>query len=206
MKIVVRSGNVENLSSQAIIVPVFSDIKNNEEDFKKLDNILGRALSKAIESDQWLSQEGHFEAFFTNKRMKTDRVILAGLGKSSDLTSEKIRVFGGRVISFLKNRKIKDASILAFSFLVKDTSVEDVTDAFCQGVMLGDYSFDVYKSQKQKSSAKSSQEKEESGAQGNDAFFVFEQFSLIPQHTQDSSHLSDEREKQLITSPLRLQL
>jgi leucyl aminopeptidase len=177
MKFTVKSGNIENFSTQVIVVPVFSDDQNSEEDFKKLDNLLGRALSRAMETQSYITKEGHFEPFFTNKRLKAEKVILAGMGKSSELDAEKVRIFGGKLTAYLKGRKTSDFAILAFNFLVKDTCAEDVAQAFCEGVLLKDYSFDVYKSKKKDDK--------------DDKDVKLEEVYLIPQHAHDLSKLNE---------------
>ncbi|MBI4738311.1 leucyl aminopeptidase [Candidatus Woesearchaeota archaeon] len=178
MKITVKSGNIENFTTQVIIIPVFSDAANSEEDFKKLDNLLGRALTRSLETNAWMTKEGNFEAFFTNKRIKADRVVLAGLGKQSELDVEKVRQFGGNLVGYLKAKKTKEFAILAFGFLVKDTGVEHVTQAFLEGALLRDYSFDVYKSKKQKNDK-------------NEEEVKLEQLYLIPQHAHDTNKLGE---------------
>lgn len=176
MKISIKSGNIENFSTQAIVIPVFSDIPNTEEDFKKLDNLLGRALTRALETNTWMAKEGNFESFFTNKRIKADRVVLAGLGKQSELDEEKVRKFGGNLVGHLNTKNTKDAAVLAFGFMVKDTSVEQVTQAFCEGALLRHYSFDIYKSKKEKNGKEEKEVK-------------LEQIYLIPQRGHESVKL-----------------
>ena len=101
MKVFVKKGDIEKQSAQVLVIPTFSDIENTDEDLGKVDNILGRAISQALEDNTYLTKEGCVSMFFTNKRLKADRVLLAGLGKSAELTTEKIRKLGGSIARYL---------------------------------------------------------------------------------------------------------
>lgn len=150
MKISLKKGNIENLKTKVLVIPVFEDVKNAERDFVKIDNLMGRLLSKTIEADPAIGEENNFSLFFNNKRITTDKILLAGLGKRDKLDAEKIRSFGGKLVNHLKKKKVSDFSILSFGYGLKGIAIEKATQALCEGFLLGNYSHTKFKSKKDK--------------------------------------------------------
>ncbi len=145
MKIIVKQWDIEKISSDVLVVPVFKGIQNAEPDFVKLDNLLNNCISQAIEDNGGITEEGSVNMFFTNKRMKTPKLLLIGLGDAEKLTTEKIRKAGGIIARFVGKRDVERLAIISFGFALKKITIEQATQVIVEGLLLGSYSFDRYK-------------------------------------------------------------
>lgn len=154
IKVMIKQGEIEKVSANTIIVPIFKDVQNTEPDFVKLDNVLNKIMSQAIEDNPHIAEEFSMNMFFTNKRIKADRIMLVGLGESEKLTAEKIRKTGGNIASALKGKEIESIALISFGFGLKKVSIEKATKAITEGVILGAYDFDEYKTDKKEKAKK----------------------------------------------------
>jgi leucyl aminopeptidase len=81
-------------------------------------------------------------------------LLFVGFGKPDDVTAESYRLAGANVTKKLEAEKIKAASVDASSFSGKGAKVEfrAALTAFAEGMLLAQYRFDLYKSEKTKPS------------------------------------------------------
>jgi len=85
----------------------------------------------------------------SNNKIKIERILLAGMGEADKITAEKIREFGGKLIRFLKSHKSKEVCLFSFGYGLKNIQIHEATQALAEGMILGDYSFDQYKTNKE---------------------------------------------------------
>ncbi|PVB63399.1 leucyl aminopeptidase [Labrenzia sp. 011] len=76
-----------------------------------------------------------------------DRLIVFGLGKSSDLSKDDWRAFGGAVFAELQKAKADSATVLLEAPEGVELSAEAAAE-FAMGAKLRSYAFDAYKSKK----------------------------------------------------------
>src|SRR3989338_1055335 len=117
-------------NTNVVIIPLF------KRKIPKLNNNLGRI----IKQNKDFAEEFKFNVCYLDNEI----IIFAGLGEEKTLSSEKARKFGSRVYNCLKNKEIKEASLVEFS------KKADVLQAFAEGFMLTSYAFDKYKKEKDK--------------------------------------------------------
>ena len=187
MKVFVKKGDIEKQAAHVLVIPLFSDIQNSDEDLGKVDNILGRAISQALEDNAYLSKEGSISMFFTNKRLRADRVLLAGLGKSAELTTEKIRKLGGSIARHLTGKNAKDVAVLGFGLGLKNIPLDRATQALVEGFLLGNYTFDTYKTKKDDDNEKN--DKKDDNEKTHQS--KIERLPLIPQNEFDTDRMQD---------------
>ncbi|MGG5463178.1 leucyl aminopeptidase [Clostridium sp. B9] len=125
--------------TSAILVPYFEDETKipNEEVQSKIDILNKKGQFK-----------GAYGEIFSTNRMVGDDIqdlILLGLGKSEDLTKEKLRKAFGKVVAEIK--RLKSDSIF-IRFDAGKLSLEDSIQAIVEGMALASYTFDKYKSDK----------------------------------------------------------
>ena len=78
---------------------------------------------------------------------KVKRIIFFNLGDKKTLTNDKLRAHGSNVYSLVNSKKIKSMYIDSKSFML---STNDKVQAFVEGLVLGSYKFEDYKSNKGK--------------------------------------------------------
>ena len=78
---------------------------------------------------------------------KVKRIIFFNLGDKKTLSNDKLRAHGSNVYSLVNSKKIKSMYIDSKSFML---STNDKVQAFVEGLVLGSYKFEDYKSNKGK--------------------------------------------------------
>ena len=78
---------------------------------------------------------------------KVKRIIFFNLGDKKTLSNDKLRAHGSNVYSLVNSKKIKSMYIDSKSFML---STNDKVQAFVEGLVLGSYKFEDYKSNKDK--------------------------------------------------------
>jgi len=75
------------------------------------------------------------------------RIMLFNLGDKKKLTNDKMRAFGSKLYSLVNSKKIKSMLIDTKSF---NMTTNDKTQSIVEGIVLGSYKFEDYKSKKNK--------------------------------------------------------
>jgi leucyl aminopeptidase len=109
--------------------------------------LLDRALAGSI--DLLLGQREFTGKLLTSKllhtlgRLPAERLLLVGLGKRDELTLERLRRAAGAAAQALRQHRLPSATSLLHQSLGEETAA---VDAVVTGLVLGNYSFDDYKS------------------------------------------------------------
>tara|TARA_Y100000590_G_scaffold185885_1_gene211837 strand:+ start:1196 stop:2656 length:1461 start_codon:yes stop_codon:yes gene_type:complete len=141
MKIVLSKTTISKTKSKMLVSGMFKN--------KNLNNVLDKAFDKNI--SKAIKLDG-FKADFNKKinlygNAKLNRLSLIGLGNKKDFTSDKLRALFANVIRDVLNKKIDSFDIDAISFGLNN---KDKAQACSEGLVLGAYSFNDYKSNKNK--------------------------------------------------------
>lgn len=133
-----------SIKTEALILPFFEDL--SPDVYLEIDNLIGGFIKKVIEQKEFSGKQNQISLLHT-KNIGADRILLVGLGKLSDITSDRIRQAGGKVFSFLRDVGVKDIALSATLF--------DSIDAFnayhfplyyfLEGGFLSLYRFEKYK-------------------------------------------------------------
>lgn len=145
MKTEIISTKSEDVKDKLLVIPLYEEelqdtIKNPKSRFE--------SLLKELISDTGFKAE-HMQLHFLNTpiEIKTKRVLLAGLGKISEIDLERIRKLFGAVLN-----KIKDGKITSFTTNLpnkgNNLSLDGIATSVIEGIELADYSFDKYKTEK----------------------------------------------------------
>ena len=141
MKTEIISAKFEDVKDKILVLPLYEEdlqeiIKNPKSDFER--------LVKEVVSDAGFKAE-HMQFLFVNTNLKTKRILLAGLGKKNEINLEKIRaVFGNAV------KRVKSEKVTGFTAKLPESNLgqEEVFTAAIEGIELGEYAFDKYKTEK----------------------------------------------------------
>ncbi len=152
MKITLRSGTIEKLDTQVLVIPVFKGIRHMEDNIVRLDKRLNEQLSLLLSSNEEVADEYTFHFVFTQEKIKARRVLIAGLGDNTKVNAEKIRTFAGKLCMYLRSYGVTDFTVLSLGYGLKNIPIEEATAALTEGLCLGSYQFTEYKTRKDKES------------------------------------------------------
>lgn len=131
----------EALPQKGAIVIVVSDGVKLGKLAATLDKKMQGALMRAVKQQGYKGKKGELLSLVAPVGLPYDAVILAGLGKVSEIQAENIRKLGGKLYAALNGLHIKDATILMESIKKEPEILAQVGI----GLQLRAYQFDKYK-------------------------------------------------------------
>jgi len=141
----------KNHDCNAIIIPVFSDEKDDQL-FQDYNELLGKSLQQTLDENKFLREEDTFTLFYTNKKTKAKLIALVGLGKKADLSLEKLRQLGGKSYSYFASKDVQSVALPLIKVdKLKDTDLvttEKIAKTLTEGFLLAAYDYDRFKSKK----------------------------------------------------------
>lgn len=145
MDIVVKNISEEEIRADALIFPFFED--SSSKVYSALDSIIGGLIKKAIKSREFAGKHNQITLLHV-RNINSDRILLIGLGKQSDITADRIRQGGGKAFSYLWDTGVKDIAVSTsiFSYMPKGfKSSQKPVFYFTEGGLLSLYKFEKYK-------------------------------------------------------------
>ena len=138
----VSSKSINLIKADVCITGLFSGkaLSNTQ---KKLDSELNGSISSAIKLSNFNAKFGKSIQVFGNDGMK--RVSVFGVGEKTDFKIDNARDLGAKIINMAKSNESKTVTVDGSSFRLER---ETYCQAFCEGIILGAYSFNEYKSDK----------------------------------------------------------
>ena len=134
-----------NSENSLLFLGIFKDNNLNPQQ-KVLDNILGDRLSVAINLDGFTGKKDEQLHIFGNEFNK--RVVLIGLGTQKNYNSDLARSVGSNITRYSTKAKNSDFCVDGDSFGLKKNIF---AQAFAEGLVLGSYEFNNYKTKKDES-------------------------------------------------------
>jgi leucyl aminopeptidase len=141
MKISVKDGKVETIATDGVIITLFDDEAPGPI-VERLDKALGNMVSRLRDRGEFKPKPGSVHVLYPEGRMAAERLLLAGLGKRSEFTLNKLRQALGKAAPVLRSAGAKDIIIYADGI---GSDAEEVAQALTEGSILGLYRFLRYK-------------------------------------------------------------
>ena len=128
-------------------VLVFGYFENGILDVKqmKLDALLEKKISKAIALDGFKGKDDKKIIIYGNNDIK--RIVFFGLGKKNKYTTDKARSIASKILGYVNDMDLSSVNIDADSF---NFNKKGIAQAFCEGLVLGSYVFNEYKTDNDK--------------------------------------------------------
>ena len=145
MQIEVKQGAVESAEDEAVVLNCFEEAKRFAGSLKAIDDKLSGALSHVYETGDFKAKLGQTAVLYPQGRLNFKRIIMAGLGKKSDLTVEKLRRAYGFAGRKLRELKLKSVSIQAFEANHPVVKLQQSSQAMVEGILLSNYRVGLYK-------------------------------------------------------------
>ncbi len=159
IKLIVKTQSAAEIPSELLVVPVFSPAKETDtpqgllsKALIKLDTELGGSAQAALQSGDFKAGLGQRSVTYaTEKGAKVTRLMLYGLGPAENFELEDLRNLAGTAAQEAQNRKIAKISILGVK--TRRFSSEACAKALTEGLLLGAYRYDRYKTTGKKKKA-----------------------------------------------------
>ena len=129
---------------ELLFLGIFQDKKLNPSQ-RSLDSLIDNALSEAIECDGFTGKKDKQLNIYGNNSIK--RIVLIGLGDQKKYTSDRARSLASNICRYANNINVSEFSVDGDSFGLQKNGY---TQAFCEGLVLGSYEFNDYKTEDDK--------------------------------------------------------
>ena len=153
MRISVKFGAAEKESTDVIVISLFENTKKIPSELSSLDKASGGFISNLLQNKDFTGKLNETIMIPTYKKAIPKRILLVGLGKTTELSSDKVRQAAGTATRVIQGKKFKSPSMLLYKTEYKGISIEDITRSVVEGVLLSLYNFTMYKTLKKEDKA-----------------------------------------------------
>ena len=153
MRISVKFGAAEKESTDVIVISLFENTKKIPSELSSLDKASGGFISNLLQNKDFTGKLNETVMIPTYKKAIPKRILLVGLGKTTELSSDKVRQAAGTATRVIQGKKFKSPSMLLYKTEYKGISIEDITRSVVEGVLLSLYNFTMYKTLKKEDKA-----------------------------------------------------
>ncbi len=147
MNIEVLTGDALGVKTGALVLVSFKGEEGPTGLLAGADKALDGAISGLIKQGEIKGKPGEAVIVHTLDKLPAARLVIAGLGKRSELTLDKARGMAAETLRFLKRRGIDDVSIPVFD--IPGAAPQDFVQAITEGALLGTYAFRKYITRKE---------------------------------------------------------
>jgi leucyl aminopeptidase len=109
---------------------------------ERVDKALGGTITRLTKRGDFKAKPGTVHLLYPEGRIAAERLVLAGLGKRSEFTLNRLRQAAGKAAPYLRDAGATDVTILSDGINLK---AEETAQALTEGSMLGLYRFLKYK-------------------------------------------------------------
>lgn len=149
MEFPVVTGDVTDQAVDAVVVNLFSGVKDPGGATGAVDRALGGLISKLIEAGEIKGKSGEITVLHTLDNSYTgfrpDRVIVAGLGKREEFDLDEVRAVSAGVARRLRALGVRNAATVTHGAGIGGMDPAACAEALAEGSVLGLYKFDKYK-------------------------------------------------------------
>jgi len=141
MEIKVIAGNITQIQADAIIVNFFEGMESLDGDIAAVDKALDGAISQLISQGEIKGKLNEITVVHSLGKLPTARVVVTGLGKQAELSTNKIRGAVAETCRWLRQKGIANVATIAQGAGINGISFEDAAQAVTEGALLGLYAF-----------------------------------------------------------------
>ncbi len=152
MEIRVKKGDVLEEKCEVLVIGAFEADKDPKGVISAVDLAVDGWLLKHMKQDCFKAKPGATYLSRAFPQIPAKRVLVVGLGKKKDLTSEIVRAASGSVLNAIKSLKVKTV-VMDLVGLDQEIASHDCAQAIVEGFMLANYEFIEYKKSKGKAPA-----------------------------------------------------
>ena len=148
MDIKVRIGDIGKTRADTILLGIFEDVKKLTGDLADADKLLDGEVAKLIKQGEIKGKLSEVTIIHSLGKLPAGRVTILGLGKTKELTQDKIRIALADACRALRKKGAKHIDTALVGVGVNDITVETSAQAITEGAILGLYTFTRHLSKK----------------------------------------------------------
>jgi len=141
MKIIVAAGKIENQRTDGAVLLLFEGEKLGPI-AERVDKALGGTITRLLKRGDFKPRPGTVHLIYPEGRIAAERLVLAGMGKRSELTLNRLRQAAGKAAPYLRAAGATDVAISSGAIGLDEG---ETAQALTEGSMLGLYRFLKYK-------------------------------------------------------------
>ncbi|MBT9543844.1 MAG: leucyl aminopeptidase [Candidatus Sericytochromatia bacterium] len=145
MEVQIVSKALHEAETEMLVLTLFEDTLDKLGYLSELDQTLFGKLSRMIESKEIQAKYREFTVLHLDSP-GPKRLLIMGLGKEKDFSIDRIRSIAANSARYARRIRISEMAIHDFSEYA--VLPQDCSTALIEGVLMGMYRFDKYKSQK----------------------------------------------------------
>lgn len=145
MKITVTNDLATNISCDVLIIGLFVDAITSKLSIELPDNKLVTNISTIISEQSVCKNFGETTIIHTWGAIGAKRIMLLGMGKKEELSTDKIRSLSAIAMRTIQKMHVSSAATIVSDFLTEANSVDEAAQAIVEGSILGTYQFNYYK-------------------------------------------------------------
>jgi leucyl aminopeptidase len=146
MKIKFEVKKIKDVKAEAVASVVFEDLI--ESKFHWLNTLFKSSLDVVIHSKDFKGNHGEILVTYVNSDSRSKRLLLLGLGKSKEITLEKLRNAYAAASKKFNALKLTNVGFelpdITFVKGIVNYSIADITQAISEGVFLSQYNYKKY--------------------------------------------------------------
>jgi leucyl aminopeptidase len=151
LEIKVRTGDISKSAADAILFGVIDGVKKPTGELAAVDNALGGVISRLIKQGEIKGKSGEITVIHALGKIPAGKAVIIGLGKSEDLTPDKIRIAMSDACRTLRKKGVKFIETALIGTGVNNIPPETAAEAVTEGAILGLYTFNRHITKKPES-------------------------------------------------------
>ncbi|ATX82496.1 aminopeptidase A, Metallo peptidase, MEROPS family M17 [Mariprofundus ferrinatatus] len=145
IEISVKAGHAHKQRDDAVVIPLLEGRKLTESG-KTLQQETGKVLPSFLRKFDLTGKFGESAILYDVDGAHSQRIVLLGAGEEKKLNLQKLRTLAAKAARGLDKSGARDVSFYLPELQVRGTDVSERVQAIAEGVWLGLYSFEKYKS------------------------------------------------------------
>jgi leucyl aminopeptidase len=147
MEVFVKAGGLEKEAGDAVVLMLYEGDRELPGVAGALDKALGGALSDLIQEGEFTGKLKQHAVLHTQGRTKAKKVILTGLGKPEQLTTERLRQAAGSMASYARSLRVGSLATTTDGPNRAQLTPLESAQAIVEGMTLALFHFDKYKTE-----------------------------------------------------------
>ena len=147
MRINAVDGNIVERDDPAIVVNLFEGVARPGGAAGAVDDALDGVITDLIDQGDITGKRGSNVLIYSLGKLNSTRIVVAGLGKSEDFDLNAAREVHADVARFLRSRGVQNYATVLHGAGVGGLDAGEAAQAAAEGLTLGLYTFDKYKSE-----------------------------------------------------------
>lgn len=145
MNVNIRTGTIEKESAELLVFYLYEDMQTLSDLLLYCDNALHNIISELIKRKEFTARLNKTMVLPTYGKIPARRIMLVGLGKGKEVTTDKIRQAAGTTVSVARDTGISVVTSVMDSLGISAKDAGEWYQAYIEGSFLALYRFQKYK-------------------------------------------------------------